>query len=1258
MSSQSSSFSLPRDARRDVGAASPQQQHRRSHGQQQQQKQRGDSHMSIPPLMRNGSSHSSNPSSGSGLPLYTDVVIVGAGPAGLTLALSLALQGVSFVIVDAAPCTPQESRSLTVHARTLEILEDLGVAGSFLTLGLLCRAFELWVSGRKSLSVPLRDTETAAAPVRVPTLKALASLAGSLTASSDAPEVNAACSSGSPFPFALILPQATTCQILERRLNQLGHEVHRPVAVWQIQGFDADEPSAFPVDQRTQQQQQQQQQKQRQQRSTESTLTTQEDSDQSSFRSPHEVADEPQVIAGAEQRQVHRQEQQPQQEQQQQEESFFPAFTAGGHASRRDSSNSQLGYPVSVHFGHYVPRNGSSSFSATTPASVDEPPVRFGVVCCRYVVGCDGPRSAVRKAGGISFEQRTNPRSFIVADLQLSPTLMSACSSTVSPAQSPVLGASSSPTRTPPESPRGEFNGNPTQAFAASPFQLANRHQQGEDDVPLTLSSWEQQQQQQEASSCQLLGCGGLGVPVDGLWGEGLLSGLGKRLHAAAAAALEPGEAERARLMASGRRTAAGDAVEIHLTSKGFAACIPMLKTASASAVAQATDFGSRKSGSYGGSRSFRQQQLLMHRRSTRPADTSAFRWRVVTEKIPSMTALAPSHAMSFTDSAVAPAAAAAATAAAVAGENDTRRQESQAETREELLQQVERIFVGCRVTEVYWSAVYKSAVRMASVLRRKRLLLAGDAAHVHPSILGQGMNLGMQNAYNLGWKLARVLRHGASPQLLDSYSEEAKQAAEQVVGLSDRFFQSVLSANGSGGLLSRLLLRMGAAVASHLPSAARSFGQTLIALGNGDSSFISGLKPGCRAPDCLVKVARFPKMHPPDVADPVAGYLFELLGKGRHLLLLHIMLLPPGARKQNIFGCEIAGAPLVSRYNNEAVSTLARLCQLAVLAAAKGASSAAPSPVCKDLNSSRSGSFNVSAAAAQSLHAPFSAADFVDFPAGLETGLGSSSWRRGAGSSDSETDDDNAYEDGFYGADSGRDTSMGTANSRPLSSRRGLETPMAAAAAAEASAEGGAPVGGRVLRRHTECPTASGASAAATERQLWASDLRVVWCFHGPTAAVHTTATSTSITSEIVRGNSRCIPPAKSRSLLQQQQQQARLPSGSPVAAAAASNAKIEVEECHLVERPLLQLLPPALLQQMQQASSGSKGSGGFILIDFLSDLQSKFGLSLADPHASDGAEASCGFCLIRPDGYLAHCGKVGDTKAARGLLDYLIRF
>jgi 2-polyprenyl-6-methoxyphenol hydroxylase-like FAD-dependent oxidoreductase len=48
-----------------------------------------------------------------------------------------------------------------------------------------------------------------------------------------------------------------------------------------------------------------------------------------------------------------------------------------------------------------------------------------------------------------------------------------------------------------------------------------------------------------------------------------------------------------------------------------------------------------------------------------------------------------------------------------------------------------------------------------------------GDAAHVHPPAGGQGMNTSVQDAYNLGWKLGQVLRHGASPALLDTYEEE-----------------------------------------------------------------------------------------------------------------------------------------------------------------------------------------------------------------------------------------------------------------------------------------------------------------------------------------------------------------------------------------------------------------------------------------------------------------------------------------------------
>ena len=66
-------------------------------------------------------------------------------------------------------------------------------------------------------------------------------------------------------------------------------------------------------------------------------------------------------------------------------------------------------------------------------------------------------------------------------------------------------------------------------------------------------------------------------------------------------------------------------------------------------------------------------------------------------------------------------------------------------------------MFVGCRVSEVYWSSLYRIGARVASTLRRQRLLLVGDAAHIHPPVLGQGMNLGMQVSnplYHICWAL------------------------------------------------------------------------------------------------------------------------------------------------------------------------------------------------------------------------------------------------------------------------------------------------------------------------------------------------------------------------------------------------------------------------------------------------------------------------------------------------------------------------
>jgi 2-polyprenyl-6-methoxyphenol hydroxylase-like FAD-dependent oxidoreductase len=71
---------------------------------------------------------------------------------------------------------------------------------------------------------------------------------------------------------------------------------------------------------------------------------------------------------------------------------------------------------------------------------------------------------------------------------------------------------------------------------------------------------------------------------------------------------------------------------------------------------------------------------------------------------------------------------------------------------------------------------------RIADAYRRGRILLAGDAAHVHAPFGGQGLNLGVQDAVNLGWKLAATQRGWASPELLDSYEAERRPVAQEVL--------------------------------------------------------------------------------------------------------------------------------------------------------------------------------------------------------------------------------------------------------------------------------------------------------------------------------------------------------------------------------------------------------------------------------------------------------------------------------------------
>ncbi|EFL34435.1 pentachlorophenol 4-monooxygenase [Streptomyces viridochromogenes DSM 40736] len=88
-------------------------------------------------------------------------------------------------------------------------------------------------------------------------------------------------------------------------------------------------------------------------------------------------------------------------------------------------------------------------------------------------------------------------------------------------------------------------------------------------------------------------------------------------------------------------------------------------------------------------------------------------------------------------------------------------------------------------VTELRWASDFRPRAALADRFRCGRVFLAGDAAHVHSPAGGQGLNTSVQDAYNLGWKLGAVLRDGADAALLDSYAEERRPVAADMLGLS-----------------------------------------------------------------------------------------------------------------------------------------------------------------------------------------------------------------------------------------------------------------------------------------------------------------------------------------------------------------------------------------------------------------------------------------------------------------------------------------
>lgn len=118
-----------------------------------------------------------------------------------------------------------------------------------------------------------------------------------------------------------------------------------------------------------------------------------------------------------------------------------------------------------------------------------------------------------------------------------------------------------------------------------------------------------------------------------------------------------------------------------------------------------------------------------------------------------------------------------------------------------------QRIKAPVDFTELRWYSTYKVHSRMAESFMQGRCFIAGDAAHIHTPAGGQGMNTGIQDAYNLAWKLAFALRGEINQQALASYSTERSANARHLLQTTDRIFDIMSGVNSFWNFLRLTIL-------------------------------------------------------------------------------------------------------------------------------------------------------------------------------------------------------------------------------------------------------------------------------------------------------------------------------------------------------------------------------------------------------------------------------------------------------------------
>lgn len=192
----------------------------------------------------------------------------------------------------------------------------------------------------------------------------------------------------------------------------------------------------------------------------------------------------------------------------------------------------------------------------------------------------------------------------------------------------------------------------------------------------------------------------------------------------------------------------------------------------------------------------------------------------------------------------------------------------------------------GVVLSDPFWLACFRINERKVKDYSKGRVFLAGDAAHIHSPAGGQGMNTGMQDAFNLAWKLALVIEGGAQPSLLDSYSPERSAVGNRVLRNAGRLTEAAIIRNpvlqgirNTVGKFATGFPFVQHKIANQLSELDIGYPESPLTVKNGHVA--SGPKSGERWPDRLpagAAGARFTVLGPADVVAALAAKFPKLV--------------------------------------------------------------------------------------------------------------------------------------------------------------------------------------------------------------------------------------------------------------------------------------------------------------------------------------------------------------------------------------------